>query len=218
MYAPVRIVIADDHEIFRNGFKLLMKNQAKLELVGEAGDGRELLYVAAKEQPDIVIMDIQMPVMDGIEACKHIRKSYPHMQVIALSMFNDDNLIVDMLEAGAKGYLLKNTNREELLTAVTIVHEGGTYYCTATSNKLARLIADSKFNPGRSHTVVKISEREKQIIQLICEQYSNKEIASQLGLSIRTVESHRENIQEKLDVKNSVGIVIYAIRHKLWEM
>jgi DNA-binding NarL/FixJ family response regulator len=218
MYTPIRIVIADDHKIFRDGFKLLVKNQSKLELVGEAGDGRELLYIVAKEQPDVVITDIQMPIMDGIEVCKQIRKTYPHMQVIALSMFNDDNLIVDMLEAGAKGYLLKNTNREELLTAVTIVYEGSTYYCTATSNKLARLIAESKFNPGRTHTPIKISAREKEIIQLICEQNSNKEIASKLGLSIRTVESHREKIQEKLNVKNSVGIVVYAIRHKLWEI
>src|SRR6187455_2078520 len=117
MYVPIRIAIADDHEIFRNGFKLLLKNQNELELAGEAENGKELLEVIDSHQVDIAIIDIQMPVMDGIETCKIITRKHPTCKVIALSMFNDDNLIVDMLEAGAKGYLLKNTNKNELLLA-----------------------------------------------------------------------------------------------------
>jgi DNA-binding NarL/FixJ family response regulator len=217
-YSPIRIAIADDHEIYREGFKLLLKNQKELELVGEAENGKELLEVAVKQQPDVVITDIKMPLMDGIEACRQIRKKFPDMKVIALSMFNEDNLIVDMLEAGAKGYLLKNTNKQELLEAAKAVYEGSTYYCTATSAKLTKMIGASTFNPYRNHPVKKFSTRETEIIKLICEQFTNKEIAKTLKISIRTVESHREKIQEKTDAKNSIGVVIYAIKHGIYEV
>lgn len=217
-YRPIKIAIADDHEIFRDGFKLLLKNQQELELAGEAENGRELLEVAQREQPDVAIIDIKMPVMDGIEACKQIKKRFPDMKVIALSMFNDDNLIVDMLEAGARGYLLKNTNKHELLQATKTVYEGSTYYCAATSAKLTKMIAESKFNPYRNHPVQKFTNRETDIIKLICQQYTNKEIAEMLGLSIRTVESHREKIQEKTGAKNAIGVVVYAIKHGIYEV
>ena len=178
-YTPIKIAIADDHHIFREGFKILLKNQPELELVGEAEDGRELLEIAQQLQPDVVVIDIKMPVMNGIETCKHLCRRFPEIKVIALSMFNDDNLIVDMLEAGAKGYLLKNTNKHELLQAVKAVHEGGTYYCTATSAKLTKMIAESKFNPYRSQPIKKFTPRETDIITLMCKQYTNKEIARQ---------------------------------------
>jgi DNA-binding NarL/FixJ family response regulator len=217
-YTPIKIAIADDHEIFRDGFKLLLKNQKELELVGEAENGKELLEVARVQQPDVIITDIKMPEMDGIEACKQIRKRFPDMKVIALSMFNDDNLIVDMLEAGARGYLLKNTNKTELLQATKAVYEGSSYYCMATSAKLTKMIAESKFNPYRNQPVKKFTNRETDVIKLICEQYTNKEIATTLGLSIRTVESHREKIQEKTGAKNSIGVVIYAIKHDIHQI
>jgi two-component system response regulator NreC len=217
-YRPIRIVIADDHEIFRDGFKLLLTNQPELELVGEAENGKELLEVIEKEQPDIAIIDIKMPVLDGIEACKVIKKKYSHVKVIALSMFNDDNLIVDMLEAGARGYLLKNTNKMELLNAARAVHEGSTYYCSATSAKLTKMIAESKYNPFKHQPTQKFTNREIDIMKLICQQYTNKEIGIQLGLSARTVESHREKIQEKTGSKNTVGVVIYAIKQKIFEL
>lgn len=217
MYSSIKLVIADDHEIFREGFKLLLRNQTAVELVGEAENGRELLQVVRQLQPDLVIVDIKMPVMDGIEACKAIRKEFPNIQVIALSMFNDDSLIVDMLEAGAKGYLLKNTNKEELVQAATTVYKGNPYYCSATSEKLTRMIGESKFNPYRNKAAVKFTPRELDIIKLMCEQYTSKEIAQRLGLSIRTVESHREKIQEKAEAKNSIGIVVYAIKHELFK-
>lgn len=215
MYARIKIAIADDHEIFREGFKLLLRDQDEVRLVGEAENGRELLQVVAECQPDVVIVDIKMPVLDGVDACKAIKKNFPDVQVIALSMFNEDSLIVDMLEAGAKGYLLKNTNKQELLTAVRAVYEGNTYYCSATSEKLTRMIANSKFNPYRNQTTVFFTSRELTIIQMICQQYTSKEIGIKLGLSYRTIESHREKIQEKTGAKNVIGIVIYAIKHDL---
>ncbi len=218
MTRPIKIVIADDHEIFREGFRLLLKNQREQELVGEAANGRELLEVVGREFPDVVITDIKMPVMDGIEACKLIIKKFPGIKVIALSMFNEESLVLDMLEAGAKGYLLKNTNKQELLSAVKTVVNGDNYYCSDTSLKLAKLIAASKYHPHRPVVPKKFTEREMQIIRMICDQMSSKEIAHTLSLSIRTVEGYREQVQEKVGAKNSIGIVIYAIRNKLVEV
>ncbi len=215
MYAPIRIVIADDHEIFRNGFKLLLKDQPLIELVGDAANGKELLLLAKEAQPDVVFMDINMPVMDGIEATKQLSKAAPDTGIIALSTFNEDSLIVDMLEAGARGYLLKNTNKAELFTAAKAVHEGGTYYCAATSSRLQKLIVQSGFNPYKHKPKPSFSQRELEVIDLICKEYTTKEIAGQLGLSNRTVESYRENILEKTGAKNFVGVVVYAFKNKL---
>jgi DNA-binding NarL/FixJ family response regulator len=218
MYVPIRIVIADDHEIYRNGFKLLLKNQDDLELIGEAEDGEQLINIAAELQPDIVIVDIKMPRMDGIEACRIIKKRFPDMKVIALSMFNEDNLIVDMLEAGAKGYLLKNTKKPELLLAAQEVFAGRAYFAAETSIRLAKLIAENKYIPYRFHPEQYFTDKEKEIIRLICQQYTNKEIAQKMDLSTRTVEGYRERIQEKTGSRNSVGIVIYAIRHHIFHL
>jgi DNA-binding NarL/FixJ family response regulator len=217
MSKQIKMVIADDHEIFRNGFKLLLKNQNIVELVGEAENGKQLIEVASKHRPDIIITDIKMPVMDGIEACKIIKHRNPSTGIIALSMFNDDDLIVDMLESGARGYLLKNTNKEELLQAVKSVYKGGTYYCNATSKKLTRLIDHSSYNPYRNKKI-NLTTREKEIIVLICKQFCNKEIASALDLNIRTIESHREKIQEKIGSKNIAGIVLFAVKTKLFNL
>lgn len=214
----ITIVIADDHEIFREGFKLLLRGQDRVELVGEAENGKELMDLVKKREPEVVITDIKMPVMDGIDACKQLKQEHPAIRVIALSMFNDDNLIIDMLEAGASGYLLKNTNKDELIMAVDTVWKGGNYFSAATSHKLAKLIGKSRALGGQDPRSPRFSDREKEIIQLICEQLTSKEIAARLSLSVRTVESHRENIQEKMDARNVIGIVIYAIRNGLYKV
>lgn len=215
---PISIVIADDHEIFRNGFKLLLKNQHGLELVGEAENGEQLIEIAHESYPDVIFTDIKMPVKDGIEATKTLKENQPGIKVIALTNYNDDSLIVDMLEAGADGYLLKNTNQHELLQAAKTVMDGCHYYCSATSSKLAKLIAESKYNPYRNAPVIKLTPRERDIVKLICQQYSNKEIANQLGLSSRTVETHREKIQQKIGARNAVGVALYAIKHHIYSV
>lgn len=214
----LKIAIADDHQMFREGFKVLLKNQEELVLVGEAENGKELIELVEKEMPQVVFVDIKMPVMDGIEACKKLKIKFPDLHIIALSSYNDDNLIVDMLEAGAKGYLLKNTTRQELLEAAMTVYEGSVYYSATTSEKLTRLIGKSKFNPYPAAPKDIFSKREKDILLLMCKQFTSREIAREFGLSIRTVESHRVHIMEKTGAKNSVGIVIYAIKHKIFEI
>lgn len=215
---PIKVMIADDHAIFRDGFKLLLKDQRDAALVGEAANGRELIQRVEELHPNIVITDIKMPGTDGIELCRQLRTHYPNVDVIALSMFSDDHLIADMLEAGAKGYLLKNTNRAELLQAIRTVYEGGTYYSPATSEKLARLIGKNKFQLPKKQLEVRLSAREKEILHLICEQYTTREIAGALNLSIRTVESYRLSLHEKTRSRNSIGVVIYAIRHGLFPL
>jgi len=218
MYLPIKILIADDHDIFRDGFKLLLKKQTELELVGEAGQGREVLQQISSSQPDVILTDIQMPVMDGIALTKELGVLHPHIGIIALTMFNDDNMVVDMLEAGARGYLLKNTNKNEVIQAVKAVYAGGTYYCNATSNKLTKLIAASRFNPYKHLPKPHFTERETGVMKLICQQYSTKEIAKLLKISGRTVDGYREKIQEKTDAKNMVGIAMYAVKHNLFKI
>ncbi|MFT3677386.1 MAG: response regulator transcription factor [Chitinophagaceae bacterium] len=215
---PIKVMIADDHAIFRDGFKLLLKDQRDALLVGEAASGRELIQRVEELHPNIVITDIKMPGTDGIELCRQLRTHYPGVDVIALSMFSDDHLIADMLEAGAKGYLLKNTNRSELLQAIRTVYDGGTYYSPATSEKLARLIGKNKFQLPKKQLEVRLSAREKEILQLICEQYTTREIAGALNLSIRTIESYRLSLHEKTRSRNSIGVAIYAIRNGLFPL
>lgn len=217
-YTPIRVVIADDHEIFREGLEVLFKKQNDIELVGEAGNGRELINITEQLHPDVVITDIKMPVTDGIEATKYLTGKHPEIGIIALSMFDDENLIVDMLEAGAKGYLIKNAHKHEILAAIRTVYNQENYFCNHSTVKLAKMIGKSRFNSSRSPDKPEFNEKEKEVIRLICEELSNKEIASNLHLSIRTIEGYREKILEKMNVKNTAGIVVFAIKHGIYKV
>ncbi|HEY0433043.1 MAG TPA: response regulator transcription factor [Chitinophagaceae bacterium] len=217
-YAPIRIVIADDHEIFREGMEVLLKKQPEMELVGDASNGRQLIDIIPRLSPDIVLTDIKMPVMDGLEAARIIHDKYPHIGIIALSMFEDENLIVDMLEAGAKGYLIKNAHKSEVVAAILSVYNQESYFCNHTSMKLARLIGRSRFNLSKDPVRAVFTTKEREVIGLICAEYSNKEIGAKLNLSPRTIEGYREKILEKMNVKNSAGIVVYAIKHGIYKL
>lgn len=208
----IHLLMADDHEIFRDGFKLMLTKYPDIVLVGEAENGKELLELTQKLQPDVIITDIKMPVMDGIEAAKKISELFPDIGIIGLSMFDEDDLIVDMLEAGAKGYLIKNAGKEQITEAIRTVYNNDPYYCKTTSHKLTSMIARSRFNPYKKAAKVEFSEREIEIIDLICNELTNKEISDKLFISIRTVEGHRLKILEKMNVKNTVGLVVYAIK------
>jgi DNA-binding NarL/FixJ family response regulator len=208
----IQLLMADDHEIFRDGFKLMLTKYPDIVLVGEAENGKELLELTQKLQPDVIITDIKMPVMDGIEAAKKISELFPDIGIIGLSMFDEDDLIVDMLEAGAKGYLIKNAGKEQITEAIRTVYNNDPYYCKTTSHKLTSMIARSRFNPYKKAAKVEFSEREIEIIDLICNEMTNKEISDKLFISIRTVEGHRLKILEKMNVKNTVGLVVYAIK------
>jgi DNA-binding NarL/FixJ family response regulator len=208
----IRLLIADDHEMLREGFHMILKDNKQIKIVGEASNGLELIELAEKLKPDVIITDIKMPKMDGIEATRMLTEKYPQIAVIAFTVFQDESSIIAMLEAGAQGYLIKNSSKEELLEAVNAVFQQKSYYCRDTTTKLAHHIAKSKFNLRMKARQQVFNKREKDIIRLICEEYSNKEIATDLSVSIRTVEGYREKIQEKMQVKNTAGIVVYAIR------
>jgi DNA-binding NarL/FixJ family response regulator len=215
MRSSIRLIIADDHEIFRDGLALMLSKQQDIELIGQAEHGKQLVALVTELQPDVIMTDVKMPVMDGIEATRFLLSKFPDLQIIALSMFDEENLIVDMLEAGAKGYLLKNADKQEILDAIQSVYDGKPYYCHHTTSKLASLISKSKFNPYKKKESLSFTGREKEIIRLICQQFTAQEIADKLFLSKRTVEGHRTKILEKMNVKNTAGVVIYALRHKL---
>jgi DNA-binding NarL/FixJ family response regulator len=212
----VRVVIADDHEIFRDGLKLVLQKQKDIVVAGEACDGRELIELVKQQLPDVVITDVKMPNLDGVAAAKYLAQHYPSVGVIALTMFDEEDLIIDMLEAGAKGYLLKNADKTEILEAVHTVANNQSHYCRLTSQKLASMVAKSKFNLHLKKEKPEFNEREKEIIRHICDGLTNKEIGEKIFLSVRTVEGLRLKIIEKMNVKNTAGIIVYAIRENLY--
>jgi DNA-binding NarL/FixJ family response regulator len=154
--------------------------------------------------------------MDGAAAARHLAEHYPHIGIIALTMFDEDDLIIEMLEAGAKGYLLKNADKHEIVEAIKSVYTQQPYYCRHTSTKLAQMVAKSKFNPYKQQVKPEFNEREQEIIRDICSGLTSKQIAEKIFLSVRTVEGLRMKIMEKMDVKNTAGIIIYAIKHNLY--
>jgi two-component system response regulator NreC len=215
MNTTIRLVIADDHEIFRDGLALMLSKQEAVVLAGQAGDGEELLRLVADTRPDIVLTDIKMPRLGGIAAAKILLERYPNLKIIALSMFDEEALIVEMLEAGAKGYLLKNADKREILEAILTVHEGDIFYCKHTTAKLATLIVRSKLDFHKKFQEPLFTDREKEVIRLICRQHTAQEIGNLLFLSKRTVEGYRTRILEKMEVKNTAGVVIFALKHHL---
>ena len=217
-YSPIRLVIADDHEIFREGLESLFNKQKEIELAGEAINGKQLLEQTERLLPDVILTDIKMPVIDGIEATKILTEKFPQIGIIALSMFEDENLIVEMLEAGAKGYLMKNAHKHEIIAAINAVYNQESYFCNHTTMKLAKLIGKSRFNPFKEPIKPGFTEKEREMIKLICQEFSNKEIATTLHQSPRTIEGYREKILEKTKAKNTAGIVIYAIKNGIYKI
>ena len=213
LHGTIKVIIADDHEIFRDGLKLMLQKQPDIQLLAEAEDGKELIEKTELLKPDVVITDVKMPRMDGASATRYLTEHHPEIGIIALTMFDEEEQIIEMLESGAKGYLLKNADKNEIKEAIQSVYDQTPYYCKHTSHRLAQLVAKSKFNPYRHKARLEFTDREKEIITYICEGVTNKEIAEKIFLSVRTVEGLRMKIMEKMDVKNTAGIIIYAIKN-----
>lgn len=214
-FGTITLAIADDHEIYRDGLSLMLSRQSHFTLCCQAENGRELVSMALEKKPDIILTDIKMPLMDGITATHEILKLMPDARIIALSMSDEENMIVEMLDAGAKGYLLKNADKQEVIEAIEEVYKGNTFYCRDTSSKLAKMIVNRNYNTNKNKQILSFSDREKEIINLICRQYTAKQIGETLFLSKRTVEGYRTKILEKMNVKNTAGVVIYALSHHL---
>jgi len=210
----INIVIADDHEIFLDGLSLMLSRQPGFKVCGRASNGQTLIDIVNREKPDVVVTDIRMPVVDGIQSTRQILAINPGIKVVALSMFDEENLIIEMLEAGAKGYLLKNAHKDEIVDAITSVYQNKNYYCSQTSCLLASMIVRSKASPFAQPQIV-LNEREKLIIQMICQQQTTQQIADKIYLSKRTVEGYRVKILEKIQARNIAGVVIFALKNNI---
>jgi DNA-binding NarL/FixJ family response regulator len=216
MAKSIKLVIVDDHGLFRNGLKLLLNTTQLVQVVGEASNGVEFLDLIKSGLPDIVLMDIDMPVMDGIEATRRAIGLYPDLKIITLSMFGEDEYYYQMIEAGVKGFLLKNSDISELKQAIQQVYAGKTYFSEELLLSMLRNIKTVSVaeKPGE----VSLSDREIEVLQQICKGLSNQEIADVLHISKRTVDKHRANLLEKTNCRNTASLVMYALKNKLIEI
>ncbi len=212
----IKILIVDDHDVYRDGLQMLLEKDKSMVICGHATNGKQLIELARKKNPDVIITDLRMPVMNGVEAIRYLAGWNPWMGVLALSMFDDESLVIDALEAGALGYIIKNAQRGEIIDAVRTVYAGEPYYCLSTSAQLATKIAKSDFNPYHLRTPVAFDTREKQIISMVCNEWSTREMADSLAMNSRTVERIRAGILEKMRVKSAAGIAIYAVKNELF--
>jgi DNA-binding NarL/FixJ family response regulator len=208
----IKLAIADDHKIFRNGLKATLEDCNDFDLVLEASNGRQLINTVANVATDVILMDIKMPEMDGIQTTAYIKQHYPEIKVLALSMYNDDKYIVDMMKAGASGYLLKNAEPEEIIEAISTVYHRDYYFNEHLSVTLIKQLTAGTAPLNKVMLKADLNDREVEVLKLVCQELSNLEIADKMCLSVRTVEGYRARLFEKTASKNLVGLVIFAIR------
>jgi DNA-binding NarL/FixJ family response regulator len=211
---PFRILVADDHEVVRRGLCALLRNQPEWEVCGEACDGREAVVKALALKPDVVILDIGMPNLNGLEATRQMLKANPQIKILILTLHDSDQVVQEVLNAGARGFLLKTDAARDLVTAVDALRRGKIYF----TPKVAAMVLDGYLRrdnaierPGRS----RLTPREREIVQLLAEGKSSKEVAVALGLSVKTAETHRSNIMRKLELHSVSDLVLYAVRNNI---
>jgi DNA-binding NarL/FixJ family response regulator len=208
----ITVLLVDDHTIVREGFRKMLELDCDVEIVGEAQDGRKAVALAKKFHPDVVLMDIAMPLLNGLEAARQLQKESPATKVLMLSAHSDDAYVQSATDAGAVGFLLKQTSSHDVCRAIREVHAGKTFFSPAISERQARLHPQALDRIGLlKKKAVGLTSREMEVLQLIAEGKANKETASELGIGIKTVEKHREHLMEKLDIHDTAGLTRYAI-------
>jgi len=206
----IRLIIADDHEIFRKGLRIILNELDEVKVIAEAQNGHEVFEILKHQKADLILMDIRMPVMDGIEATRKMTEKYPDVKVIALTMFEEISYFNQMIEAGAQGFLLKKTNKDELQRAINQVMEGENYFSEEFISNVNR-----NQRPASRIAGIELTDREQEVLELICKGMSNAEISKFLGVSARTVDGHRAHLLEKTGAKNSPHLVMFAIKNGL---
>jgi DNA-binding NarL/FixJ family response regulator len=209
---PIRILLADDHTVMRRGLRLLLESQPEFSVVAEAADGRQAVEQAEAVHPDVAVVDIAMPNLSGIEAAQRMSAAIPDIAIVILSMHSDEGYVLRALKAGAKGYLLKDSAEGDLIEAIKAVHQGRTFF----SSEITRMLVSDYVREIRAHGAEDsydlLTPREREILQLLARGKSNKEIAADLNLSPYTVETHRRNLQEKLNLHSFAELILYAMR------
>lgn len=213
----IRIAIADDYKIYRDGLKVGLAEDKNLQVVLEADNGEELLNGLEKANPDVILMDLKMPILDGMEATKEVRKRFENMKVLVVTMYDDDKFIIHLMEMGANGYLLKNAESEEIRKSIYSVYENG-YYFNDVVNKalLKKLVLKRNFKPSFNQDI-DFTERELEVLKLICEEKTAAEIGKEIFLSPRSVEGIRQKLIEKVGVRNTAGLVMFALKNGIVE-
>ncbi len=214
----IRVLIVDDHAVLRDGIRSLLESYEDLQVVGEAGNGREAVELVGELSPDVVLMDVAMPEMDGIEATRRIVAAHPQTRVLVLTQHDSREYVFPILEAGAAGYLLKKVRGAELISAVRAVQEGGSYLSPSIAKAVIERSIRKPEDDGEEDATSVLTERETEVLKLVAEGLSNQEIANRLRLSIKTVMGHRANLMDKLDIHSRVELVKYAIRAGLVEI
>ncbi len=212
--ANIKVLLVDDHKIVRDGIKLMLEPQAGIDVVAEAENGEKVIGLLQELPVDVIVMDINMPKMNGIVTTKLVKEKYPGIKVLALTMSSDDTHIRQMVQAGASGYIMKSAGREELTTAIHEVMEGKHYFSDQATQSI---MMDLVKNKGKSSAPdpIHITERETEVLQMIVKEHTNQEIAEKLYISPRTVDAHRRNLLQKTGARNTAGLVSYAFQHGL---
>ncbi len=209
---PIRILLADDHVVMRGGLRLLLEREADFEVVGEAADGRETVELARKLEPDVIVMDVAMPNLNGIEATRQVVSAHPEIAIVVLSMHSDESYVLRALKAGARGYLLKDSAEGDLIRAIRAVQERKAYFSPAISKLLVEDYMRQMQQRNVEDSYDLLTNREREVLQLLAEGKSNKEVAQMLNLSLYTVETHRGNLLQKLNLHSVPELILYAVR------
>lgn len=210
------ILIADDHTMFVDGMESILKDEADFFVIGRSYDGPSVLQFISSHPVDVVLLDVNLPGMNGIEVCKEITQHHPNIKVLAISMFNEESFVSEILNNGAKGYILKNTGRDELLKAIRTVADGNSYFSNEVTETIMKGLMNQRKAASKSNIFYpKLSRREKEVLKLIAQEFTTQEIADNLYISLKTVESHRSSLLSKLNARNSVGLVRIALENSL---
>lgn len=212
----IRVMIADDHNMFVEGIESILGGQAHIRVVAKCHSGPEVFDLLKVHETDVLLLDINLPGMNGIEVCQRLSKERPDVKVLALSMHNEESFVSEILKYGARGYILKNTGKKELITAIEKVCQGNSFFSEAVTETIMKSLVNQRAGQKKSSAILpKISRREKDVLDLIVKEHTTQEIADKLFISLKTVESHRRSLLTKLNVRNTAGLVRVALEYKL---